>query len=146
MATHNSINAPTTAGTVVSGNGTGFSALAYSSTGGTGNLVSRDSNSNSSINNQILGYTSTVLPGIAFFLTAADTELQFFTGSADSTIRLPDNTTLILGQSYKLVNLSSASVTVWSFDDSIITVMAPNTTLTATVNNIVAQDNTTWNI
>ncbi len=133
MVTNNSVNAPTTSGTVITGNGTGFTNIAYSATGGTSNIASRDTSGNIASNNLIQGYTTTATAAGTTTLTVSSTEQQIFTGSTTQTIVLPVTSTLVLGQSYTIVNKSTGIITVQSSGANTIQAMASNTTLTVTV-------------
>tara|TARA_R110000868_G_scaffold136519_2_gene349500 strand:+ start:1035 stop:2888 length:1854 start_codon:yes stop_codon:yes gene_type:complete len=121
MATYNSINAPTTASTVVSGNGTGFTALGYSSTGGTSNLVSRDSNGNTFSNNFTSSVTSTVSSGSPVNLSAGTTRLQIITGTSTQTFKLPNATQLNVGTTYEFDNNSTGLVSINDNSNTLVT-------------------------
>ena len=133
MATNNSVNAQTTNTTVVAGNGTGYTNIAYSATGSTSNIVSRDSNGNSASNNLIQGYTTTATAASTTTLTVASTQQQYFTGTTTQTIILPVTSTLVLGQAYTIVNNSTGVVTVQSSGANTIQAMSSNTILIVTV-------------
>lgn len=70
-----------------------------------------DSNSNLSANSMINGYTTTVRAiSTTYTLTVASTLTQFFTGDASfgvDQVQMPVTSTLVLGQSYTIVNTST---------------------------------------
>lgn len=90
-------------------------SLAYSSTGGISNLVSRDANGNSVSNNWVSGATNVVSGGTITNLTAASTRLQQLTGTLNQTFRLPDATTLSVGSTWEFNNNSTGTLTVTDF-------------------------------
>lgn len=72
-----------------------------------------DSNGNLTADVLIRNRTSTVTAAGTTTLTIADTQVQVFTGSTTQTVKLP-TTGVIAGQSYTIINNSSASLTVQS--------------------------------
>ena len=66
-------------------------------------------------NNFLEGYTTTATATGTTTLTASSNRQQFFTGTAIQTIFVPVYSTLILGQSYYIVNSSTLDVTVRIF-------------------------------
>ena len=58
------------------------------------------------------GYTSTATSGGTTTLTSSSTSNQFFTGTSNQTIKLPDTSTLIVGQQYSIINQSTGSLTI----------------------------------
>ena len=112
MATNNSLNTATTSGTVIAGNGTVLTNLAYSSSGGTSNIVSRDSNGNSHGNNFESATNGNTAAG-TITLTAASARNQVFSsGSGSAIVILPDATTLINGHVFELNNNASGNLTI----------------------------------
>jgi hypothetical protein len=108
----------TTLGTVTSGVWNGSTIpVAYGGTGvtsssGANSVVLRDSNGNASYNNFIAGAIAVTATGGTTVLTAASARTQILVGSTTQTFRLPDATTLALGQSFIFVNNSSGLLTV----------------------------------
>lgn len=86
-----------------------------------------DSNKNLSTNNSLRGYNTTVTSATPLVLTVGSAFFQFFTGSTAQTVTLPVTSTLVLGQSYMIINNSSATVTVQSSGSNTVTAMASNT-------------------
>lgn len=140
----------TVGGSPVTGSGT--LALTYSGsaipvanggTGQTSNIISPtattfaswDANKDLSANSFNSGYTTTVTSATPVVLTIASTQTQVFTGSTAQTVTLPVASTLVNGQSYIIINLSSAAVTVNSSGANAIQVMPQNTKLTLFLQN-----------
>lgn len=113
MASNNAINSPNTSGTVLTGTGgASYNATPYSATGGTSNIVSRDSNGNTRSNNSGSAATAVTAAGSTTVLTAASTKYQVLQGSLAQTFQLPDATTLYIGARYEFNNNSSGILTV----------------------------------
>lgn len=70
------------------------------------------------------GYTTTVTAAGTTTLTVSSSQQQYFTGSTTQTVVLPVTSTLVLGQSYKIVNNSTGTVTVQSSGANTILSMA----------------------
>ena len=58
------------------------------------------------------GYTSTATGGGTTTLTSSSTANQFFTGTTTQTVKLPDTTTLTLGQEFIITNNSTGTLTI----------------------------------
>lgn len=87
---------------------------AYSSTPTATTIASWDANSNLSANNMISGYTTTATAAATTTLTVSSNQNQYFTGSTTQTLVMPVTSTLVLGQYWNIVNLSSGVVTIQS--------------------------------
>ncbi len=97
------------------GNGTSpVNFIGYSSTtsGTSSNVVSRDANGNSWVNNLGQGVDNHVTSGGTTTLSIASGMYQIFTGTNPETIVLPDATTLPIGWSFCLTNNSTLNLTV----------------------------------
>lgn len=92
-----------------------------------------DANKNLSANNFIEGYTTTVTAVGVTTLVVGSAEQQYFTGTTTQRCVLPVVSTLVLGQSFTLVNNSTGAVTVQSSGFNALQAMAANTILVATV-------------
>ncbi len=90
-----------------------LTGLGYSSSSTAGNLIARDLNANFQSNNIISGYSTTATGGTTT-LTAASSQTQYFTGTTGQTVYLPVVSTLILGQTYHIVNQSTGNINVFS--------------------------------
>lgn len=77
--------------------------------------------------NIIEGYTTTVTAGATTTLTVFSTYQQFFTGTTTQTVLMPVASTLILGQSYYIVNNSTGSITIESSGGNLIQTMVSGT-------------------
>jgi hypothetical protein len=66
----------------------------------------------------VQGYTTTVTSASPVTLTAASTSTQIFTGTLAQTVVLPVTSTLTLGQTFKIYNKVSASMTINASDGS----------------------------
>jgi hypothetical protein len=132
MVTNNSINAKTTTGTVVAGNGTGFSNIGYSTIPSASTITQWDSNSNISSNSFIEGYATTATVAGTTTLTVSSMQQQYFTGTTTQAVLLPVTSTLVLGQSYTIVNNSTGVVTVQSSGSNTVQAMLANTILIVT--------------
>jgi hypothetical protein len=83
---------------------------------------------NQAANAFLAGYTTTATAAGTTVLTVASTQTQYFTGVTTQTITLPVTSTLVLGQEYEIVNLSTGSLTVNSSGGNLVaTVLAGNT-------------------
>lgn len=69
---------------------------------------------------------------------------QYFTGSTAQTVFAPDTIYLRNGIEYKYVNISSAVVTVNSYDGSLIRALAPNSILVSTCVSTAFNDASAW--
>lgn len=101
--------------------GTGQASAATAST-----IMMRDANINSAINNLVEGFTTTATAAGTTTLTITATYTQVWTGSSTQTVKLP-TTSVLQGQQYFFVNLSSGAVTVQSSGANTIVIMAANT-------------------
>lgn len=114
-------NTPTLTTPVLNGTptGTGVATAATAST-----LALRNSNGNLTMVNALEGYTTTATAGGTTTLTVSSNNMQYFTGSSNQTVQMPVTSTLVLGQSYWIVNLSTGSITVNSSGSNAIVVVA----------------------
>lgn len=77
-------------------------------------------------------YTTTATAAGTTTLTSSSNYQQFFTGSTTQNCDLPVTSTLVLGQTYLIVNNSSGVVTVRSSGGNTVQAMAANTQLLVT--------------
>jgi hypothetical protein len=70
------------------------------------------------------GYTTTATAAGTTVLTVGSNYYQYFTGATTQTITLPVTSTLVLGQSYYFVNLSSGALTINSSGGNLVTTVA----------------------
>lgn len=78
------------------------------------------------------GYTTTATAAGTTTLTVSSTQQQFFTGSTTQTVVLPVTSTLVLGQSFRVVNMSSGVVTVNSSGGNAVVAMVALAEVTVT--------------
>lgn len=91
------------------------------------------------------GYTTTATAAGTTVLTVASTWAQFFTGSTTQTVTMPVVSTLVLGQTFLVVNKSSGIVTVRSSGTQTILAQAAATTALYTCILITGTDQASWN-
>ena len=106
-------------GTITSGTwqgatvGVSYGGTGVTSSSGPNSVVLRDANGNvTGVNNAIIGTTFIPATGGTTTLVASSTQIQAVVGAADQTIRLPDATTLQVGQFFSISCASSGTVTV----------------------------------
>ena len=80
----------------------------------------RDTNANASANNFLAGFATTATAAGTTVLTVASKSIQEFTGSTTQTITLPVVSTLVLGQSFKIINKSTGALTVNSSGGNLV--------------------------
>jgi hypothetical protein len=68
----------------------------------------------------IYGYTTTATAGGTTTLTVSSSPRQFFTGTLNQTIVLPVTSTLVLGETYKIRNASTGTLTVNSSGGNLV--------------------------
>lgn len=109
-----------------------LAAAAYDTAATASTLAQRDANANLTTNNFISSYNTTATAAGTTTLTVGSKYLQYFTGSTTQTVTLPVVSTLVTGQQFCIVNLSSGNVTVQSSGANSLQVMVANTTLIVT--------------
>jgi hypothetical protein len=87
------------------------------------------------------GYTSTATGGTTTTLTASSSANQFFTGSTTQTVKLPDTSTLTIGQEYYITNQSTGALTIQTSAAGAITTVPAGAGAVFTVASTGAQ---TW--
>lgn len=129
-------NLASMANNTVKGNISGSSAtpsdVAAASAATASTVMLRDTNANTTVNNHLDGYTTTATAAGTTTLTVGSTRLQYFTGATTQTVTLPVTSTLVLGQQFEIVNLSSGAVTVNSSGGNLVKTVASNTAATVT--------------
>lgn len=132
----------TLAGNSVIGNSTGSTAtptaVGLVSTATASTAVFRDSNANTQLNNTLHGYATTATGAGTTTLTVSSAYTQYFTGATTQTVVLPDATTVVLGHSFNIVNLSSGIVTVNKNGGTLVQTMAPSSYMIVTATNILS--------
>jgi len=87
------------------------------------------------------GYTSTATGGTTTTLTSSSSANQFFTGSTTQTVKLPDTSTLTIGQEYYITNQSTGALTIQTSAAGAITTVPAGAGAVFTVASTSAQ---TW--
>ncbi len=105
-----------------------------------------DGNGNVSADMFLAGYTSTATSTGTTTLTVGSTQNQIFTGATTQTVVLPAVSTLALGTSFTIVNLSSGVVTVQSSGTNTVQAMQANSTLTLLSNAITGTGASVWDV
>lgn len=100
-----------------------------SATSGSGNVMARDANGNTFANNYIPGFLPITSSGGTTTLTAASPYYIYITGTQNHTIVMPVATTMQAGQNYRIINVSTGTITVTSSGANNIQMMETNTVL-----------------
>jgi hypothetical protein len=87
------------------------------------------------------GYTSTATGGTTTTLTASSSANQFFVGTTTQTVKLPDTSTLTVGQEYIITNNSTGALTIQTSAAGALATINAGTQVTFTVASTSAQ---TW--
>jgi len=136
-----SANTALTGGELVVGQ---MAMLVYSSTYDHFELINSAVAANTPQNS---GYTTTVTSGGTTNLTKSSTYLQYFTGSSNQTIVLPDVTTLpSLGFSFYIVCLTSSSITIQSNDTTSLKTLYNAEYIKVTCTSLSDNSGNGWNI
>lgn len=109
----------------VSRGGTGVGSVTISPTATS--WAGWDANKNLSANSFIAGYATTATAASTTTLTVGSAQQQFFTGITTQTVLLPVTSTLVLGQSFTVVNNSTGIVTVQSSGGNTVYAMPAST-------------------
>ena len=137
----------TTAGDSVVGLHSGANErFLVSSTPSASGIALWDANSNLSANSAINGYATTATAAGTTTLTVASKYQQYFTGSTTQTVVMPVTSTLVLGQSYRIINNGSGNITINASDGSLILLALPETTVIVTCLSIGVTSNTAWDV
>ena len=100
---------------------------------------------NMPFNNLLQGYTTTATAAGTTVLDVTSTHTQYFTGATTQTITLPVVSTLILGQEFEIINLSSGSLTVNSSGANLVATVLAGGTLRVQVILITGTSAASWN-
>lgn len=141
MTTNNQLNSPEPF--VVGKGGTGVTSVTTAPTATA--FAGWDANKNLSANSLIEGYTTTATAAATTTLTVSSTFQQFFTGTTTQTVKMPDTSTLVLGQTWYIVNNSTGNVTVQSNGSNNIQVMTAGSNLTITCISTSVNTAAAWN-
>ncbi len=94
--------------------------------------------------NFLQGYTTTVTTNGSTTITSASTQLQFLTGINNQNFVLPAVSTLALGWSYTVVNLSSGAVSLQSSGMSVMQAMLGNSIAIVTCISLTGTGGSSW--
>jgi hypothetical protein len=103
-----------------------------------------DANKNLSANNFLAGYATTATAAGTTTLVVGSAQQQYFTGVTTQTVVLPVTSTLVLGQSFLVVNNSTGVVTVQSSGANNISVLPANTSALFTCIAITGTTAASW--
>lgn len=106
-------------------------------------VVLRDANANILTNSFIAGFRTQATANGTLALVVGDAQQQTFTGTTAGQIVTLPTTSIIAGQSFQLVNLSSQSITVNSSGGNLVQTMAASSVVTVTA--VVATPTTAAN-
>ncbi len=107
--------------------GTNWTSAAPDTTPIASTLAGWDANKNFSADSFIVNYATIATAAATTTLTVDSVQQQYFTGSTTQTVVLPVTSTLVLGQTYRIVNSSSGTVTVQSSGANNIIALVANT-------------------
>lgn len=114
----------------IANGGTNLSALPTVQAAST--FAAWDANSNLLGNNLTGNYATTATAAGTTTLLVGSKRQQFFTGTTTQTVLLPVTSTLVLGQQFEIINLSTGLVSVKSSGSNIIQTMSLGTKLIVT--------------
>jgi hypothetical protein len=125
----------------VANGGTGVTAST-----GASSVVLRDANQNTTVANLIEGYTTIATAAGTTTLTVASTWQQYFTGVTTQICTLPVVSTLVLGQSYRIVNQSTGAVTINSSGGNLVMTLPGKTEILVTCILITGTTGASWSV
>lgn len=111
-------------------------SLAYTDAATASVLVSRDANANSRLNALINNFQTVASAAATTTLTVSSAYATQVTGSTTQNVALPSASTLVIGQSFLVLNRSSGAVTVKDGGGSTVQAMAASSQGIYTVTNI----------
>lgn len=103
-----------------------------------------DANKNFSANSVLEGYATTVTAAGTTTLTVGSAQHQFFTGTTTQTLLLPVVSTLVLGQTFTIVNNSSGVVTIQSSGGNIVQALPAITSAEVTCVAVTGTGSGSW--
>lgn len=92
------------------------------------------------------GYTTTATAAGTTTLTVSSTQQQFFTGSTTQTVVLPVTSTLVLGQTFRIVNMSTGVVSVNSSGGNLVVAIVALAEVTVTCILVSGTTAASWDI
>jgi hypothetical protein len=106
--------------------------LGYTATATASSFAGWDANVNLAANNFNTGYATTATAGASTTLTVGSAQQQYFTGTLNQTVVMPVTSTLVLGMSFLIVNISSGTVTINSSGGNAIATLGASQTTRVT--------------
>ena len=119
-------------------------ALGATATPTASTVAKWDANSNLSANNYIASYATTATAAGTTTLTVSSAYQQYFTGTTTQTVALPTVSTLVLGQSWNIVNNSTGAVTVQSSGAITVLTIAAGTSAILTCISLSGTGSGSW--
>ena len=92
------------------------------------------------------GYTTTATAAGTTTLTVSSTQQQFFTGATTQTVVLPVTSTLVLGQTFRIVNMSTGVVTANSSGGNAVVAIVALAEVTVTCILVSGTTAASWDI
>lgn len=117
----------------LSGSSTTPSAVSATSAATASTVATRDANANTRVNNTVEGFQTVTSAAGTTTLTVSSVRTTQITGSTTQTVVLPDATTLVVGQSFVIINRSTGNVTVNANGGGLVQTMVSGSFLTVTV-------------
>lgn len=109
----------------------GLTAAATAST-----AVVRDGSANTRVNNLIENFQTVVSAAATTTLAVGSAKVTQITGATTQIVKLPDATTLVIGQQFMVINRSSGNVTVNDNSSTLVQTMVGGAFLVATVTSV----------
>lgn len=141
--TNKTLTTPTLTTPAINGPSTG-TGVAIAATANT--LTLRDANGNVTTVNLLESLTSTATAAGTTTLTVSSNYQQLFTGTSTQTVTLPVASTLVVGQSWQIVNASTGAVTVQSSGSNSVIVLAASTMATVTCIQASGTGTASWQV
>ena len=128
----------------IASGGTGVTSVTSAVTAGA--FAGWDANGNLSASNRVSDYATVVTAAGTTTLTVASKRIQFFTGTTTQTVTLPVVSTLALGHTFDIRNLSTGVITVNSSGANVVLAMQPGESLRVTCILITGTTAASWSI
>lgn len=129
----------------VTGSGATPTATALTSAATASTVPIRDANANVRMNNLIENFQTVTSAAGTTTLAVGSAKVTQITGSTTQTVKLPDATTLVVGQQFTVTNRSSGVVTLNDNSSTLVQTMAASTFVTVTCTGIGSAAGT-WDV
>ncbi len=120
--------------------------LNSSITGGASKIAKQNTSGNLASNNHINGFATTVTAAGTTTLTVSSAAIQEFTGTSAQTVVLPVVSTLILGQTYRIINNSTSGLILNSSGGNAVAVVASGVIIDATCVLLTGTSAASWDV